>query len=95
MIRRRAGERCECEGECRLHPNKRCEEVNHQVAKWARGMVILTVAHLDHDTWNSRLGNLKAMCQRCHLRYDGALHVAHARAKRKAKRAISDLFSTT
>lgn len=92
MIRRRAGNQCECEGECGLHPNKRCEELNYQPAKWANGKIVLTVAHLDHDTWNSRLSNLKAMCNRCHLRYDCALHVAHARAKRRSKRAVGDLF---
>lgn len=34
--------------------------------------VILTVAHLDHDeeNWEVNDERLKAMCQRCHLRYD-------------------------
>jgi len=35
-------------------------------------LVILTIAHLDHDETNAdiKLDRLKAMCQRCHLRYD-------------------------
>ncbi|GAB3803363.1 hypothetical protein GCM10028819_33150 [Spirosoma humi] len=33
-------------------------------------MIILTVAHLDHDEQNNRFGNLKAMCQVCHLTHD-------------------------
>lgn len=36
--------------------------------RWA--VVILTVAHLDHDTSNNDLENLKALCQRCHLGHD-------------------------
>jgi hypothetical protein len=35
--------------------------------------VVLTVAHLDHDETNHdvSLDRLQAMCQMCHLRYDG------------------------
>lgn len=35
--------------------------------------VVLTVAHLDHDeeNHNVNIDRLKAMCQLCHLRYDG------------------------
>ncbi|MGR3220927.1 MAG: hypothetical protein ACUZ8H_14080 [Candidatus Anammoxibacter sp.] len=35
--------------------------------------VILTIAHLDHDNTNHNinLDRLKAMCQYCHLKYDG------------------------
>lgn len=33
-------------------------------------MVILTVAHLDHNEKNNRFWNLKAMCQLCHLTHD-------------------------
>jgi hypothetical protein len=31
---------------------------------------VLTVAHLNHDPQDCRDENLKAFCQRCHLRYD-------------------------
>lgn len=35
-------------------------------------IVILTVAHLDHDEWNEEVSDerLAALCQRCHLRHD-------------------------
>ncbi|KAB7728145.1 hypothetical protein F5984_20585 [Rudanella paleaurantiibacter] len=33
-------------------------------------VVILTTAHLDHDTANNDLENLKALCQNCHLKHD-------------------------
>lgn len=49
-IRERSGGRCECEGECglhRTHPGpRRCTEMNGTKATWAKGKVILTVAHL-------------------------------------------------
>ena len=32
--------------------------------------IVLTIAHLDHDTTNNDPENLKALCQRCHNRYD-------------------------
>jgi hypothetical protein len=66
----RAGDRCECAGECGLHHDRRCEERNGKPALWANGKVVLTVAHLDHRPENVEHENLKAMCQRCHNRYD-------------------------
>lgn len=32
--------------------------------------VVLTIAHLDHNITNNDYSNLKALCQRCHNRYD-------------------------
>lgn len=57
--------------------------------------VILTTAHLGipkedgspgdpHDKMDVRLDNLRAWCQRCHLRYDLAEHIA----KRKRNREL-------
>jgi 5-methylcytosine-specific restriction endonuclease McrA len=37
-------------------------------------MIILTIAHLDHDIKNNEDENLKALCQRCHLRKDKHQH---------------------
>ncbi len=73
-IRIRAGDRCECVGECGLHHGRRCEEKNGTKATWAKGKVILTVAHLNHTPEDCGDENLKAMCQRCHLRYDREHH---------------------
>ena len=47
--------------------------------------VILTVAHLDHDTTNNARENLRALCQRCHLRYDAQLHAMHAAQTRRRR----------
>jgi len=37
-------------------------------------LIVLTVAHLDHDEWNHQVedNRLAALCQRCHLQYDRA-----------------------
>jgi 5-methylcytosine-specific restriction endonuclease McrA len=49
-------------------------EVCGAKAGWAhpetRAMVVLTVAHMDHTPENCAEENLKALCQRCHNRYD-------------------------
>lgn len=85
----RAAGRCECEGECGLHCThpgpRRCTERHGEQARWANGRVVLTVAHLDHDTTNNEPSNLKAMCQRCHLRYDVTHHKRNAAATRRRR----------
>lgn len=48
--------------------------------------VVLTIAHLDHDPKNNTPGNLVALCQRCHLRYDGPLHKHNATRTKAAKK---------
>ena len=95
-IRERSGGRCECEGECGLHRTnpgpRRCIECNGKPAKWAKGKIVLTVAHLDHTPANCDPSNLKAMCQRCHLRYDVPHHQKNARRTRRGKLAARDMF---
>lgn len=77
----RAESRCECAGECGLHRGRRCTERNGDKAAWARGRVVLTVAHLNHRPEDVRHENLKAMCNKCHLLYD-RYHHAETRAAR-------------
>lgn len=56
--------------------------------------IVLTTAHLNHDPSDCRLENLKALCQRCHLRYDAAHH-QRTRAETMRKRmATPDMFTT-
>lgn len=64
-----------------------------------RGNVVLTVAHLNADgdvcSCDPRCSNpahLKAMCARCHLRYDHDRHVRNARRTRFKRRAHRELF---
>ena len=49
------------------------------------GKIILTVAHLNHQPEDCRPENLKAMCQRCHLRYDREHHKESAAKTRESK----------
>ncbi len=82
-IRRdRAGWRCECTGQCGtdheipalgIHPPHRCNARNGRSHPVTLSKVVLTVAHLDHTPENCADTNLLAMCQRCHLAYDGSL----------------------
>lgn len=88
-IRERSGGQCECEGECGhycITPGpRRCIERNGELSKWAKGKVVLTVAHLNHNPMDCRDENLKAMCQRCHLAYDHEFHLANSRETRRRK----------
>lgn len=95
-IRKRSGGRCECEGFCALHRGRRCVERNGRKAKFAAGKVVLTTAHLTHNSMDSRPKYLKALCQRCHLRYDTLLKI-RLRAEKKERKIVEvngDLFRT-
>jgi hypothetical protein len=60
--------------------------------KCASTLIVLTIAHLDHNPENCAPANLRAFCQRCHLRYDASEHAKNAAATRHARRATGDLF---
>lgn len=47
--------------------------------------IVLTIAHLDHDINNNDYSNLKALCQRCHNRYDKDYRKANRAANKLAK----------
>ncbi len=92
----RAKGQCECGGECglhRTHPGpRRCAERDGEPARWAKGNVVLTVAHLCQDSTCREKDHLKAMCNRCHLRYDVKQHVKNAHETRRAGAAVGELF---
>jgi hypothetical protein len=99
----RAQRQCECRGECGLHRTtggpRRCLERDGVPAIWAKGIIRLTVAHLNAaggpcqcDPLCTIDAHVKAMCNRCHLRYDVALHRRNASATRYRKRNNRDLF---
>lgn len=50
--------------------------------------IVLTIAHLDHDINNNDYSNLKALCQRCHLRYDIKQH----KKTKRDKKNIYEMF---
>lgn len=97
-IKARANGRCECHGECGLHRTtpgpRRCGETHGSRARWAKGKIVLTVAHLDHNPENCADTNLRAMCQRCHLRYDQSHHQRNAARTRRAKKQNHELFGS-
>lgn len=49
-------------------------------------VVVLTIAHLNHDPTDNRPENILAMCSRCHLRHDVGLHRRNAAATRRKRR---------
>lgn len=95
----RAQGRCECRGECgheHVHvaedwigtwTNNRCKAIYDLPHPVTGSRVVLTVAHLDHTPENSADGNLRAMCQRCHLAYDQEEHQRSREETRKINMA--------
>lgn len=73
-IKKRDGNRC-----------KFCGVENYTV-KPNGTKVVLTIAHLDHDSKNHDVldDRLAALCQACHLKYDRQMHIA----KRKYGMAV-------
>ena len=55
-------------------------------------LVVLTVAHLDHNPMNCDRDNLRALCQKCHLSYDREEHTKNASRTRSLKKGNRDLF---
>lgn len=96
-IRERAGNRCEFCGApngafiCRDQRDPARYEVIDAATADAWGMegahivlVVLTVAHIrNDDPQDCSDENLKALCQRCHLRLDAGLHARHAAETRR------------
>ena len=76
----RAGGRCE--GSPR-YPD--CRAIHGQPHPVTGSIVVLTVAHLDHDPTNNDPANLRALCQRCHLTHDAKLHAQHAAVTRRQR----------
>lgn len=59
--------------------------VDHDGLEKPPARVVLTIAHLDHTPENCDPSNLRALCQKCHNRYD-AKHRAETRAQTKAQK---------
>lgn len=53
--------------------------------------IVLTVAHLDHTPENCADENLKALCQKCHNRYDAPMR-AGIKHRKKAASPQKELF---
>jgi len=86
----RAQGRCECTGQCGHHtPNpipRRCCELHGTKARWFKGRVTLTTAHLCACEPPCAIpAHVIAACQKCHLRIDRFRHAA----ARLARQSIS------
>lgn len=79
-IRERSGNRCEGSP---MYPL--CNVGNGERHPSTGSIVVLTVAHLDHQPENCADDNLRHWCQRCHLTYDAKHHASNARATRARK----------
>lgn len=82
-IKDRAGWKCEVCG-------KQCRKPGEPFDTHRR---TLTVAHLDHDPANCADENLKAMCAKCHLRYDAQQHAETRRRNRNGKKAQANALA--
>lgn len=56
--------------------------------------IVLTIAHLDHDKENEHVSDdrLKALCQRCHLKYDLPRHIENRKYGRNFRKNQKKLF---
>jgi hypothetical protein len=62
-----------------------CDAIQGAPHPVTQSRVVLTVAHMDHTPENCTPGNLAALCQRCHLRYDAQHH-------KETRTRIKDMF---
>lgn len=63
-----------------------CGAENYEPHPLTGSKVILTVAHIDHDKSNNKFDNLKALCQKCHLKHDLPQHIKNRKYGRNWKR---------
>lgn len=90
----RALGRCECTGECGIEHaadgaggEPRCTALHGEPHPITASRVVLTVAHLPGRAIEQcGDGDLKAMCQRCHLRMDAAIHARNRSLTAGARR---------
>ena len=68
------------------HELKNCYHKNGEPTRCIK--IVLTISHTDHNINNNDHSNLKALCQRCHNRYDNKNRVLN----RKKKKRQTELF---
>lgn len=74
-VREAAGQKCEL-----------CGIENYSLRPGTGSLVVLTVAHMDHNHNNNERSNLKALCQKCHLHHDRHQHADNRRYGRNWKK---------
>lgn len=63
-----------------------------EVARLRTTRVVLAAAHLDGNPANNRLGNLRSLCQRCHVLHDVPHHTRQRWITYRRRWALGDLF---
>lgn len=69
-----------------------CRAKNYASHPITNSMVVLTIAHMNHDKTINRFDNLKALCQRCHLSHDIGHHVYNRKYGRDTRQLNGKLF---
>jgi hypothetical protein len=69
-----------CEGTPQ-HPD--CRAANSQPHPETGGKVVLTIAHMDHDESHADPERCRALCQRCHYKWDAAHRRTNAARSRR------------
>ncbi len=87
-IRKRAGNRCES-----APGQASCDAGQGERHPITGAIVVLTVAHLDHQPENCADENLRALCQRCHNRYDQKHRQRNAAGTRRQQKRNGELFA--
>ncbi|WP_159479790.1 hypothetical protein [Chryseobacterium sp. 18068] len=54
--------------------------------------VVLTIAHLDHNTTNNDDANLRAYCQKCHINHDKDFHLKNRARTNEIRKGMQSLF---
>ena len=85
----RADNRCEGTPQ---HPECRAE--NYKLHPETGGKVVLTIAHMDHDESHADPKRCRALCQRCHNKWDAPYRKVNAAKTRRDKSAQIDLIDT-
>jgi hypothetical protein len=87
-IKARAGRRCES-----VPGQPPCGAVHGERHPITGAVVVLTVAHLDHQPEHCEDKNLRALCQRCHNRYDQPHRKKNAAVTRRTSKRNGELFA--
>lgn len=77
-----------CEGTPQ-HPE--CRAANGDLHPETGGKVVLTIAHMDHDESHADPERCRALCQRCHNKWDAPHRQANHARTRRLKSAQLDI----
>lgn len=77
-----------CEGTPQ-HPE--CRAVNGEAHPETGGKVVLTIAHMDHDETHTDPERCRALCQRCHNKWDAPHRKVKAQRTRRLKSPQLDI----